>query len=929
MGPHIPSRIFLLTAFAIVIALASGCGEIEMSEQEHLQRAKQFAETGQWRASIIELKSALQQNPENAEARWLLGKSYLQSGDGVSAEKELKRARELGIDEKLLVVPLGQALLLQKQFVRVLDEVTNSTDMPMEDKARLHTLRGSAYLGQGKLMEAGEEFRLAGEIKPDLEDAQVGQARLAISKGDPKAARKWLDQALAKDRKNAEAWILLGDVEYSEGKFKEAENAYREAIEHGPNNAMPRLRRALVRIVLKDLEGAHDDIQALKSSTPRLPAVNYASGLLHFQQKRYVEAQAALEETLRQAPEFMPAVFYLGATHYAQEHWEQAEQYLTRFWNAFPGSDEAGKLLGTVRLRKGDLAGAAAALEPILARDPDDPLTLNLLANVYLRRGQTEEGIEYLQKVVALQPQSASSRAQLGLSLMMEGDRDKGIKQLETAIELDPQLQQAELMLILSHLQNREFDKALEATEKFRTRQPKSPLPFSLSGIAYLGKGDEAKAREAFDQALQLAPGDPNSSYNLAALEMRKGAIDSAKALYQEVLKHHPGHVRTLLQLANLEAGQGKMQQAKVYLEEAMRAHPKALEPRTALARYYLHQGQPIQALSLLQEIQDLYPDTPGWLAMMGEAQLANRNPERALNAFQKLAQAQPKSAQAHYLLARTYAEMNDAQKLREELNEALALEPQHFPSKVALTRLLMQEKRTQEANKLFQELKQAHPENPEVIALEGWLALGQGRPQAAVEVFKKALKRAPTGQLTVYLALAQQQAGDDQASIATLEDWLTQHPDDLLVRYNLANLYLGLNRTEQAKSAFARVIEQAPDHVIALNNLAWLLRKEDPAKAVKYGERALELAPAMPAVMDTLGTLLLDQGQTERALRLFQQASEKAPEHLEIRYHLAQALAQSGDKEQARKILKEVLAVQKPFTEKQGAEALLQSLGG
>jgi tetratricopeptide (TPR) repeat protein len=147
-------------------------------------------------------------------------------------------------------------------------------------------------------------------------------------------------------------------------------------------------------------------------------------------------------------------------------------------------------------------------------------------------------------------------------------------------------------------------------------------------------------------------------------------------------------------------------------------------------------------------------------------------------------------------------------------------------------------------------------------------------------------------------------------------------------VRYTLANYYLALDRREQAKTAFAKVLDAAPDDVITLNNLAWLLSKEDPAKAIEYAERALKLAPAAPTVMDTLGTLLLNQGQTDRALQLLKQASEKAPEDLNIRYHWAQALVRSGDKEQARKILKALSAEQNPFSEKPEVESLLKSLG-
>lgn len=202
-----------------------------------------------------------------------------------------------------------------------------------------------------------------------------------------------------------------------------------------------------------------------------------------------------------------------------------------------------------------------------------------------------------------------------------------------------------------------------------------------------------------------------------------------------------------------------------------------------------------------------------------------------------------------------------------------------------------------------------------------------QNRPQDAIIAFREALKRSPTSQIIVNLAHAQLQAGNQNESLATLEDWLKKHPEDMVVQYNLANLYLALKQEQKAASAFTTVVKRAPDNVVALNNLAWLLRKNDPAKALEYAERALELAPNAPPVMDTLGMLLLEKGEAKRSLRLLRKASDRAPENLTIRYHFALALAQNGESAQARQVLDGILDAKQPFAKKKEAHALRQTL--
>ena len=78
---------------------------------------------------------------------------------------------------------------------------------------------------------------------------------------------------------------------------------------------------------------------------------------------------------------------------------------------------------------------------------------------------------------------------------------------------------------------------------------------------------------------------------------------------------------------------------------------------------------------------------------------------------------------------------------------------------------------------------------------------------------------------------------------------------------------------------------------------------------------------------MDTLGTILLQRGETERALQMLKAASTQSPDLAAIQYHYAQALARSGQKDEARRVLKGIADANYP--EREEANALLAELGG
>jgi predicted Zn-dependent protease len=111
------------------------------------------------------------------------------------------------------------------------------------------------------------------------------------------------------------------------------------------------------------------------------------------------------------------------------------------------------------------------------------------------------------------------------------------------------------------------------------------------------------------------------------------------------------------------------------------------------------------------------------------------------------------------------------------------------------------------------------------------------------------------------------------------------------------------------------------------LNNLAWNLDQSKDPKAIEYAERAYKLAPEQPAVMDTLGVMLVEKGDGARGLELLKKASSKAPQNGMIRLNLAKALVKTGNKDEARKELDELTKLGEKFPAQAEVEKLRQSL--
>ncbi|OZA21163.1 MAG: hypothetical protein B7X93_13785, partial [Hydrogenophilales bacterium 17-61-9] len=139
-----PVALAIALALSVPVAL-SGCDSTaNLTEQEHIQRAKDFEDKDNLKGSIVELKNAIQKNPDSAQARLLLGQVYLKAGMGDEAEKELTRAAKLGVNSELIKPQLGEALLLMGEYKRVLDEIQPGEQTSQANRARIFQVRADA-----------------------------------------------------------------------------------------------------------------------------------------------------------------------------------------------------------------------------------------------------------------------------------------------------------------------------------------------------------------------------------------------------------------------------------------------------------------------------------------------------------------------------------------------------------------------------------------------------------------------------------------------------------------------------------------------------------------------------------------------------------------------------------------------------------------
>jgi len=319
----------------LVALLTTGCGGDDRTPQERFDAAKAFQAQGEMDAAVEELKGVLQLTPDNAEARFLLGNIYLETGNVDAAAKELERTYELGFDPELVAIPLLTARFNSREFQSVIDLADELPSLTGDDQVRVLILRGHAKVGLNKLDEADDLYDMAMSLKDDTPEARLGKAEVEVNRGNLVKARDWLGEAIKLDGSFGPAWSSLGDIEQFEGNLEAAEIAYSKAIKAEPESVHDLANRALVRISLDDLDAADKDMKrAVRLNTRarfKQPLAYYAQARVLLERERFERAIAALDKMLEFQPDYLPARYYLAMAHYRLGNIEQADQFITFF----------------------------------------------------------------------------------------------------------------------------------------------------------------------------------------------------------------------------------------------------------------------------------------------------------------------------------------------------------------------------------------------------------------------------------------------------------------------------------------------------------------------------------------------------------------------------------------------------------------------
>ena len=948
--PYSAVRRFALVGVLFLIAACDDAGN--RTAADFIESGVEHLEAGRAPAAAVQLKNAVQQDPQDPIARLQLARAYLALEALAAAEKELEAAVTRGDKTEETRVLLARTKGNMGKHDEVLRFAETHGEFEGEQASRdFQVVKALSYHAQGVEKTAETLLTRVLDDGPHA-DALAAQAYLAREAGQLDDALSHLDEALEQDPDHVEALLSKGQILLASGEAEESAEVLSRAYELSRHSPRIKLTLANAHTLAGDLDQARELVEQLEKVAPRHPQLRYLQAYLALAGQDYPLARSIADDLLGDAPRYAPALSVAGTANLRLNHLELAREYFTKHLAERPDNIGVRLSLAWVMAQQG---GDARARE-LLDFDPTTPgVDLRRAAVIAHAAGADDLGAEFLRVHVAKEPSDARARTQLAELEIRNGRLPEAAQHMRAALSQQPDRVTLRLRLAQVMLAMEQPNAAMKELAVVRDGHSEDAVFQTLSGLAHSALAERDAAMTAFEKALSLAPNATSAAISLASIHRDEGRLEAAHDVLARTLEAVPENEHLRRALVSLSVARGDIAYATAVVQEGLRLAPESedllalqdqvesgadievasTENPLQLAATTLSEGDPVEPLAsgepdnveswhrlvigLLQQqrfaeglaaatrFQQLYPDEPMASNDLALALMSSGQTRDALAAYRRTLDIQPHNETAALNAAAILTRLENHSQARDLLRDFIAAAGSTDRAYLQLAEVEARLGNRGAAERLLEEGVALFPESIDLKLALGRYYLVTNRNQETVDLLSDEVQNYPSrAPLLETLAMAHQGINQPAEAAELLSRLAELQGGGIAARYLAAQAYLQANKPEQAVAQLAAGLALSPDNLQSRLLLASTLITEGQlTQASAHMERLLEQAPENAAVAELNGRFLLASGNATDAVAAFRKAVDLEPAPARVRI-LAQALWDAAERDAARTTLSE-----------------------
>lgn len=217
------------------------CLEVPKAATTWIVLANSYSALKDHKASITNLKKAINLNSKNSYAYCLLGHEHVFMEDYVNAELSYKKALEFDWTEFHVYWGLGNVYLKTEKFDKAL-RYFNLAQSLNSDSAVIHTYIGITFMNMKNYENALAVFRTAEAIDPECLMTQYYKSSCLYNVNLHSDALTELEKLKLKLPKESKVFLLLGNIYKKLGNIEMAHKYYTDALVLDPKDPNKKIR---------------------------------------------------------------------------------------------------------------------------------------------------------------------------------------------------------------------------------------------------------------------------------------------------------------------------------------------------------------------------------------------------------------------------------------------------------------------------------------------------------------------------------------------------------------------------------------------------------------------------------------------------------------------------------------------------------------
>lgn len=458
----------------------------------------------------------------------------------------------------------------------------------------------------------------------------------------------------------------------------------------------------------------------------------------------------------------------------------QTTRDLAALWlESSPGDTEALELAAIAAINQGDIQGASALIDTLLAANPEQ----SLIGLVNQARGLDTTGntrlLDALSRLAERYPEQPALWYARALHEQLRGEPDAALLATENALRLRPGHEES--LLLRTHLLNDlgRRSNALESLRSALRKTPGMPRAQLLYVRLLIDEGDERQAYRRIKTLEQLFDGATELRLTLALHAIKQQHYEFGRKILLELIEE--GFRVNELHLHAAQAAEADANYtAAISHYLSVDDGEYQVRARAWAARLHFIEGNNRKGRQLFQNLRQEHPHMAVSLYLAEVEVLSDNDMQKQARILLDQALGEyPDERELLYARALLAERLDDLATLEADLRKILAKDPTDPEALNALGFTLADRNiRLDEAYDYIQQAFSQRPDNPAIIDSMGWILYRLGRHAEALEYLRQAWELMQDDEVGAHLAEVLLVAGEREAAVQLLDTVRKMTPD-------------------------------------------------------------------------------------------------------------------------------------------------------